>query len=39
LQAAIETAHAIVGKTIGQAAQLSDGSIWLEFTDGTSVRR
>lgn len=37
--AAIVTASGVAGKTIGQAAQLSDGSIWVEFTDGTSVRR
>jgi hypothetical protein len=39
LQGAIETAYAICGKTIGQAARLTDGSIWMEFTDGTQVRR
>jgi hypothetical protein len=37
--AAIVTASAVAGKNIGQAAQLSDGSIWVEFTDNTSVRR
>lgn len=37
--AAIVTASAVAGKTIGQAARLSDGTIWVEFTDGTSVRR
>jgi len=39
LSAAITEAHKVCGKTIGQAARLSDGSIWIEFTDGTTVRR
>jgi hypothetical protein len=39
LQSAIETVYTICGKTIGQAARLSDGSIWLEFTDNTTVRQ